>query len=78
MAYFPFMVELADLRGLIVGAGSVAYEKAVRISEFGSKLRVVAPIVDERFSKLSNVEIARGCRHGARGHFLRRRDAETP
>ena len=59
MAYFPFMVELADLRGLIVGAGSVAYEKAVRISEFGSKLRVVAPIVDERFSKLSNVEIAR-------------------
>ena len=59
MGYFPFMIELADARGLIVGGGNVAYDKAVRIGEFGAKLRVVAPTVDDRFWKLENVEIAR-------------------
>lgn len=59
MAYFPFMIELSEAVGLIVGAGSVAYDKALRISEYGARLRVVAPTVDERFSGLPNVELTR-------------------
>ena len=59
MAFFPFFVDLAGARGLIVGAGSVAYEKAVRIGEFGAKLKVVGLSVDERFCQLPNVEVAR-------------------
>lgn len=43
MAYFPFFVDLADRRGLIVGGGRVALRKAEKLLPYGPALTVVAP-----------------------------------
>lgn len=43
MAYFPFFVDLAGQRGLIVGGGTVALRKVEKLLPYGPALTVVAP-----------------------------------
>ena len=43
MAYFPFFVDLAGQRGLIVGGGTVALRKVEKLLPYGPGLTVVAP-----------------------------------
>ena len=43
MAYFPFFVDLADQKGLIIGGGRVALRKAEKLLPYGPVLTVVAP-----------------------------------
>ncbi|MDO5308794.1 MAG: uroporphyrinogen-III C-methyltransferase [Planctomycetia bacterium] len=57
MAYFPFLINLTDKIGLIVGAGSVALQKAIQLRSFGLKLRVVAPTPLREFRALDCVDL---------------------
>lgn len=47
MAYFPFFVDIAEKKGLIVGGGAVAARKAHTLLEFGALLTIVAPEIEE-------------------------------
>lgn len=42
-SWFPLFVNLEGKRALIIGAGSVAARRAAVLSEFGCRIRVVAP-----------------------------------
>lgn len=52
MAYFPFFMDVGQMEGLIVGGGPVALRKALRLLEWGARLRVVAPKAEEGFLAL--------------------------
>lgn len=43
MAYFPFFIELANEKGLIVGGGRIAAHKVEKLLPFGAHLTVIAP-----------------------------------
>ncbi len=48
MGYFPFFTDVSKLHGVVIGGGSIAAEKVMRLAAFDAKLTVVAPsICDE-------------------------------
>ena len=60
MAYFPFFMELAGQRGLIVGGGRVACHKVRILMDYGPRLVVTAPEIDEELLRLEDrLEIRR-------------------
>lgn len=59
MAWFPFFVELANKRGLIVGGGKVALRKVEKLLPYGPSLRVVATDFRPEFENFPGVELIR-------------------
>lgn len=57
MAYFPFFVEMKDMRGLIAGGGTVALRKAEKLLPYGPKLTVTAPDICSGLRALSRLEL---------------------
>lgn len=57
MAYFPFFIDIADRKILIVGGGNVALRKAEKLLPFGAAVTVVAPEVCGGFEALGVSEI---------------------
>ncbi len=47
MGYFPFFMDIAGKKGVIVGGGKVAARKAEKLVPFGPNLTVVAPRIEE-------------------------------
>ena len=47
MGYFPFFMEIAGKKGVIVGGGKVAARKLEKLLSFGPNLTVIAPKIDE-------------------------------
>ena len=45
MGYFPFFIEFADKKGLVVGGGTVALRKVVKLLPFAPSLTVAAQTV---------------------------------
>lgn len=45
MGYFPFFIDLADKRGLVVGGGTVALRKVEKLLQYGPNLTVAAQTV---------------------------------
>jgi siroheme synthase-like protein len=54
MAYFPFMIDVADRICLIAGGGRVAYRKTINMLEFGAKVKIVAPDICTEIDELTN------------------------
>lgn len=54
MAYFPFMIDVADRICLIAGGGRVAYRKTINMLEFGAKVKIVAPDICTEIDQLTN------------------------
>lgn len=46
MGYFPFFVDIAGRRGVVVGGGKVAARKVEKLLPFGPRLTVVAPKIE--------------------------------
>lgn len=46
MGYFPFFMEIAGKKGVIVGGGKVAARKVEKLLAFGPSLTVIAPRID--------------------------------
>ena len=59
MNRFPFFKDISGWDVLIVGGGRVALRKARVLSEFGVRLRAVAPAFDEGFSEVPAERILR-------------------
>jgi siroheme synthase-like protein len=59
MGYFPFFMDLAGKKGLIVGGGAVAARKAEKLLPFGPRLTVAAPELCPALEGLSGVTLLR-------------------
>lgn len=53
MGYFPFFVDIAEQRGLVVGGGRVALHKLQKLLPYGSVLTVVAPAISEELGQFA-------------------------
>ncbi len=47
MGYFPFFMDIAGKKGVIVGGGKVAARKVEKLLAFGPDLTVIAPRIEE-------------------------------
>ncbi|MCR5755126.1 MAG: bifunctional precorrin-2 dehydrogenase/sirohydrochlorin ferrochelatase [Acetatifactor sp.] len=57
MGYFPFFTDVTRLRGVIIGGGTVAFEKVTRLLPFEAKLTLIAiDICDEIKQYESKIE----------------------
>ena len=54
MACFPFMIELEHKNCVICGGGLVAARKVDSMLEFGAKVRVIAPKMEESILQMKN------------------------
>lgn len=59
MAYFPFYIDISDKCCLVVGGGQVAFRKIQKLMPFGSRIKVVAPEINDEIAKLDGIEIVR-------------------
>lgn len=57
MAYFPFFVELAGQKGLIVGGSAVALRKIQKLLPFGPVLTVCAPDISPEIRKIPGLRL---------------------
>ena len=57
MALFPMFIELSDKDVLVVGGGSVAYRKCVKLQPYGAKLTAVSGEFQPRFISLEGVKL---------------------
>ena len=57
MAYFPFFVDIAGKKGLIVGGGTVALRKAEKLLPYGPALTVAAPELLPEFASLPGLTL---------------------
>lgn len=53
MAYFPFFMNMEELKGLIIGGGRVALRKVLHLLEYGAQLHVVTLEAHERLKELA-------------------------
>jgi len=53
MAYFPAFFQMEGLRVLLVGGGSIAYEKLEKLLDFTEDISIMALEVSEEVSKLA-------------------------
>ena len=51
MSYFPAFLKLDDKKVLIVGGGSIAYEKLVHLLDFTQKIDIIAEMFSEEMQK---------------------------
>ena len=51
MGYFPFFIDIAGKKGLIVGGGRIAAHKIEKLSSFGTRLTVVAPQIERELKE---------------------------
>ena len=49
MGYFPFFMDIAGKKGVIVGGGKVAARKVEKLLSFAPRLTVIAPEIEEWF-----------------------------
>lgn len=59
MAYFPFFVDLAGRKGLIVGGSAVALRKIQKLLPFGPSLTVCAPDICPEIQKIPGLRLLR-------------------
>lgn len=59
MGYFPFFVDIAGKKGVIVGGGAVALRKAEKLLPFGPSLTVIAPEILPRLAELPGAALLR-------------------
>ncbi len=52
MAYFPFFVDIEGQDCLIVGGGNVAYRKVMVLADYGPRIRVIAPEMEQELTEL--------------------------
>ncbi len=52
MAYFPFFMDIEGQNCLIVGGGKVACRKVAVLADYGPRIRVVAPEMEEELREL--------------------------
>lgn len=57
MAYFPLFISLDNLPCLVVGGGKVALRKVKTLLEYGARVTVTAPKVDEELEKIPGITI---------------------
>lgn len=57
MGYFPFFMDIAGRKGLIVGGGTVALRKAEKLLPFGPVLTVTAPDILSELAALPGVTV---------------------
>lgn len=50
--FFPIMIELENKKIIIVGGGEVAFRKCKKLLEFGARVIVVSPEIDDNLKKL--------------------------
>lgn len=53
MAYFPFMIDIADKNALVVGGGKIAFHKVKILYEFDVNIKVIAVSVCEEMKRLA-------------------------
>lgn len=60
MAYFPFMVDIKGMNGLVVGGGRIALHKVQILQDFEAHISVVAPEICEEMKvrNFKNVQYA--------------------
>ncbi|MBO6301140.1 MAG: bifunctional precorrin-2 dehydrogenase/sirohydrochlorin ferrochelatase [Ruminiclostridium sp.] len=57
MAFFPFFIDLAGKKILIVGGGRVALRKAEKLLPFGADIAAVSPVFCDGFPTLGTVSL---------------------
>lgn len=57
MGYFPFFIELADKKGLVVGGGAVALRKVEKLLPYGPHLTVAAQTVLPELENLPGITV---------------------
>lgn len=57
MGYFPFFIELADKKGLVVGGGAVALRKVEKLLPYGPHLTVAARTVLPELENLPGITV---------------------
>lgn len=57
-SFFPLFIDIKDKKVLIIGAGKVAYRKAVTLLKYGADITVITKeIKEEKFKNLKNISI---------------------
>ena len=59
MAFFPFFIDIADKKILIVGGGNVALRKAQKLLQYGADITVTAPEICAELERLDGVTLIR-------------------
>ena len=47
MAYFPMLMNMTDLKILVIGGGAIATEKLEKLIDFSSNITIISPKVEE-------------------------------
>ena len=59
MGYYPIAIDVTGRPCLVVGGGEIALRKAKGLLESGARVRVIAPEIDDRLSRLEGIVIER-------------------
>lgn len=59
MGYFPFFIDIAGRKGLIVGGGAVAVRKVQKLLPYSPRLTVAAPDICPELEAISGLELLR-------------------
>lgn len=54
MTYYPIAIDLTDKRALVVGGGTVALRKIETLIEFGARVTVVSPCINQDIFELGD------------------------
>ena len=71
MAYFPFMIEMEGKACLVAGGGRIAFHKVKILTDFGARVRVVAPTICGPLCELA------GCENGRLINLIEREFRES-
>ena len=55
--YFPFFMDIAGAKGLIIGGGRRAYQKINRMLPYGPEITVIAPEVLPEIEKIEGIRL---------------------
>ena len=88
MAYFPFFMDIAGKRGVILGGGRIAAGKIAALLPFAPQLVCIAPVICGEIERMAAslpegqggaaADLPRGPESGSGGSFFRdRRDGQS-